>query len=77
MRITRAYTITPEVKRILDTKPNKSDFVCRAVSRLHIQGDEFDLRDVPTKQLLVALQTRYDQFDPQYSLIQTILSMSR
>ena len=75
MRVTRAYTITPEVKRILDTKINKSDYVCRAVKRLHIQGDEFDLRDVPTKQLLVALQTRYDQFDPQYSLIQTILAM--
>ena len=43
--------------------------------RLHIQGEEFDLRDVPTKQLLVALQSRYNQFDPQYSLIQTILSM--
>ena len=75
MRITRAYTITKEVKNILDTKPNKSDYVCRAVKRLHIQGEEFDLRDVPTKQLLVALQTRYDQFEPQYSLIQTILSM--
>lgn len=75
MRITRAYTITREVKNILDTKPNKSDYVCRAVKRLHIQGEEFDLRDVPTKQLLVALQSRYDQFDPQYSLIQTILSM--
>ena len=75
MRITRAYTITPEVKRILDTKPNKSDYVCRAVMRLHIQGEEFDLRDVPTKQLSVALQTRYDQYDPQYSLIQTILAM--
>ena len=75
MRITRAYTITPQVKRILDTKPNKSDFVCRAVRKLHFLEDEFDLRDVPTKQLLVALQTRYDQFDPQYNLIQTILSM--
>ena len=75
MRITRAYTITPEVKRILDTKPNKSDYVCRAVMRLHIQGDEFDLRDVPSKQLLVALQTRYDQSTTQYRLIQAILSM--
>ena len=76
MRITRAYTITPEVKRILDTKPNKSDYVCRAVMRLHIEGEKFDLRDVPTRQLLAALQTRYDQFAPQYSLIQTILAMS-
>ena len=75
MRITRAYTITPEVKRILDTKSSKSDYVCRAVMRLHIQGDEFDLRDVPSKQLLVALQTRYDQSTTQYRLIQAILSM--
>jgi len=75
MRITRAYTITPEVKRILDTKPNKSDYVCRAVCKLHTQGEHFELRDVPTKQLLVALTTRYDQDSMEYKLISNILAM--
>ena len=60
MRITRAYTITPEIKRILDAKPNKSDFVCRAVRKLHFLEDEFDIRDIPTRRLIVALSTRDD-----------------
>jgi hypothetical protein len=47
MRITRAYTITPEVKRILDTKPNKSEYICRAVRKMHLQEDELVLRDIP------------------------------
>jgi hypothetical protein len=60
MRITRAYTITQEVKRILDTKQNKSDYICRAVRKMHIQEQEFDLRDIPTRQLMAALQARDD-----------------
>ena len=60
MRITRAYTITPEVKRILDTKPNKSEYICRAVRKYHTQEMEFDLRDIPTRQLMAALQARDD-----------------
>lgn len=60
MRITRAYTITPEVKRILDTKPNKSEYICRAVRKLHIKERDFDLRDIPSRQLMAALCTRDD-----------------
>ena len=58
MRITRAYTITPEVKRILDTKPNKSEYICRAVRRLHIQEDDFTLLDIETNELLRTLVRR-------------------
>lgn len=58
MRITRAYTITPEVKRILDTKVNKSDYVCRAVRKLHTQEDTFELRDVPDRQIAAAIFAR-------------------
>lgn len=60
MRITRAYTITPEVKRILDTKPNKSEYICRAVRKLHTQEDAFQLRDIPTRQLMASLYARDD-----------------
>ena len=58
MRITRAYTITREVKRILDTKPNKSDYVCRAVRHLHIGERDFSLRDMPVDEILRYLVTR-------------------
>lgn len=58
MRITRAYTITPEVKRILDTKPNKSEYICRAVRKMHLQQEEMDLTDIPTRQLIAACVNR-------------------
>ena len=60
MRITRDYTITPEVKRILDTKPNKSEYICLAVSAKHAQEVAFDIRDISTRQLMAALYSRDD-----------------
>ena len=58
MRITRAYTITPEVKRILDTKPNKSEYICRAVRKLHLLEDELVLRDLPLEDIMRHLIAR-------------------
>ena len=69
MRITRAYTITPEVKRILDTKVNKSDYVCRAVRKLHTQLDQVTPADFTTKQLLAAYLARIEMSDPIRPLI--------
>jgi hypothetical protein len=69
MRITRAYTITPEVKRILDTKVNKSDYVCRAVTKLHTQLQEITPADFTTSQLLAAYLSRIDMNDPIRALI--------
>ena len=69
MRITRAYTITPEVKRILDTKPNKSEYICRAVTKLHTQLQEITLADFTTKQLLAAYLSRIEMNDSIRALI--------
>lgn len=69
MRITRAYTITPEVKRILDTKVNKSEYVCRAVTKLHTQLQETTPADFTTKQLLAAYLSRIEMNDPIRALI--------
>lgn len=69
MRITRAYTITPEVKRILDTKVNKSEYICRAVRKLHTQLDQVTPADFTTKQLLAAYLSRLDMNDPIRGLI--------
>jgi len=69
MRITRAYTITREVKRILDTKSNKSDYVCRAVSKMHAQESQFDVRDLPTNQLLGVIVGRMSMNDPLRPLL--------
>ena len=46
--------------RILRTKLNKSQFVNLAVHKLHSQEMDFDISNVPTRQLMAALQQRED-----------------
>jgi len=43
---------------IVRTKPNQSEFVDRAINRLHNQMDDFLLRDVPTEEMLRHLLVR-------------------
>jgi len=60
MKITRAYTLSIDVVNILKNKPNKTQFVERAVRKLHSGEDEFDITDIPTRQLMAVLQQRED-----------------
>lgn len=69
MRITRAYTITPEVKRILDTKPNKSDYVCRAVRRMANGEYDFDITHLSDREIWMEILFRMDVDDPLRGLI--------
>lgn len=60
MKITRAYTLSVDVVNILKNKPNKTEFVERAVRKLHTQEDEFTIADVPTRSVMWALSQRDD-----------------
>lgn len=60
MKITRAYTIDRETMEILNRKRNKSQYVCRAVKKMHKGQRSFDLSDCSTKMLLNSLLTRED-----------------
>lgn len=60
MKRTRSYTLSDDVITILKYKPNKTEFVERAVRKLHKQEEEFDISDVPTRQLMAVLQQRED-----------------
>ena len=77
MRVARTFTIDIDLVQELRRKVNQSETVNRAVRKFLSSDDEFDLRDVTIGQLLAALQTRFDQFDPEYSLIQTLIAMCR
>ena len=59
MKRTRSYTLSDDVI-ILKYKPNKTEFVERAVRKLHKQEEDFDISDVPTRQLMAVLQQRED-----------------
>ena len=60
MKRTRSYTLSDDVITILKYKPNKTEFVERAVRKLHKQEEDFDISDVPTRQLMAVLQQRED-----------------
>ena len=77
MKITRAYTIDLETKRILDRKENKSQYVCRAVKKLHRKDDEDDipLMEATDRVILLELKARFDIHSPQYQLLTTIMAL--
>ena len=63
--------------RILQSKPNKSDFVNLAVHKMHSKEMYFDITNVSTKQLLVCYFNRLDMDDVlRPLLLERINSMS-
>jgi len=77
MKVNRTYSMDQDLVIKLARKTNQSREVCIAV-RKHLKGEnEFSLADVPTRQLLAALQSRYTQWDLEYNMIQTIIAMHK
>jgi hypothetical protein len=77
MKVNRTYSMDYDLVIQLARKQNQSKEVCVAV-RKHLKGeDDFSLGDVPIMQLLATLQSRFDQFDAEYNLIQTLIAMCR
>jgi len=74
MRVNRTFSIPVELVHELRKKHNQSETVTRAL-RKYLDGDEIEVKDIPTKQLLVAVRTRYDQFDTEYQLLTTVISL--
>jgi len=58
MKITRAYTIDRQTLEILKKKNNKSQYVCRAVKRLHTNEGELSLWEIPVDELLQSAAIR-------------------
>ena len=77
MKVNRTYSMDYDLVIKLAKKNNQSREVCKAVRKHLNSSDEFSLADIPTMQLLASLQSRYDQYDAEYSLIQTLISMIR
>ena len=76
MKVNRTYSMDYDLVIALARKSNQSLEVCKAL-RKHLNGqDEFSLADIPIKQLLASLQARFDQYDAEYSLIQTLIAMT-
>ena len=75
MKVNRTYSMDYDLVIKLARKVNQSKEVCVAL-RKHLDGeDSFSLADVPIRQLLAALQSRFGQYDAEYNLIQTLIAM--
>ena len=74
MKSLKTYNLDQDVITILARQPNKSQFVCRAVRKLNA-GDGTSLADFDTKQLIAALQSRFDQYSPQYQMLTTLIAL--
>ena len=58
MKSLKTYNLDYDVIQILRSKPNKSQYVCKSVRAYTIQEEQFDISDVPTRQILAALHSR-------------------
>ena len=75
MKVNRTYSMDYDLVIQLAKRVNQSDTVCKAVRKYLDEKDKFSLSDVPTSSLIAALQSRFNQFDAEYSLIQTLIAM--
>ena len=69
MKSLKTFNLDADVIRILASKPNKSQYVCRAVRKLHDSNREIDAYTYTEKQLLAWLSVRIPFDDPLRPLI--------
>ena len=74
MKSLKTYNLDHDVIQILQRQPNKSQFVCRAVRKLN-KGDGTSLQDFTDQQLIGALQSRFDQYSPQFQMLTTLIAL--
>lgn len=77
MKSLKTFNLDQDVINILKLKQNKSQYVCRAVRKLHNkdQSDDIPLMEATDKEILSELSLRFDVHSPQYQLLQTIKSL--
>ena len=77
MKSLKTFNLDQDVINILKLKDNKSQYVCRAVRKLHNKDNEEDvpLMAATDKEILSELSLRFDVHSPQYQLLQTIKSL--
>ena len=74
MKSLKTFNLDQDVINILKLKENKSQYVCRAVRKLHNKdnADDIPLMEATDKDILNELSLRFDVYSTQYQLLQTI-----
>ena len=60
MKSLKTFNLDRDVIEIVKKKHNQSQFVCKAVRKMHQGDSDFDLSDVSTRRMLVVLSLRKD-----------------
>ena len=69
MKSLKTFNLDQDVIRIIKTKQNQSQFVCKAIRKLHSKEEQFDLGSIELRRLLVLVSNKLDFADPMRPLI--------
>jgi len=73
IHITLPVSLINKLDSTLSYNQSRSKKIANLISN-HLEGEEFDIRSIPTRHLLVALRTRFDQHEIAYGLLSTLIS---
>lgn len=76
MKIARTFTIDYHLYQELRKKPNQSRIVERSIRRYLNADEDFDIIEIPTKQLMAALYARDDVNEHLQVLLHHLLTSS-
>jgi hypothetical protein len=75
MKVNRTYSMDYDLVLQLAKKHNQSALVCRAVRKYIHDSDDFNVRDIPTRQLYAVLLSRGNV--PQHLRVQLQLELNK
>ena len=77
MKSLKTFNLDQDVISIPKNKPNKSQYVCRAVRQLHNKdsSEDIPLMEATDKEILTELSLRFDVHSAPHQLLQTIKSL--
>ena len=75
MKVARLYTIDLDLVQSLGRVNNKSATVNQALRKFLNDKEEIDLRDCSDRELIAALQTRFDRYSAQYQILTTLIAL--
>lgn len=75
MKVARLYTIDLDLVQRLGRCSNKSATVNQALRKFLNDKEGTNLSDFTTNQLIGALQSRFDQYSPEYQMLTTLIAL--
>lgn len=75
MKVARLYTIDLDLVQRLGRVNNKSATVNQALRKFLNDKEGTNLSDFSIHQLIAALQSRFDQYSPEYQMLTTLIAL--